>query len=78
MKKIIALLLVLALIFCMAMPASAITTGKWDFNAAQQSANQAAAQLIRQESVEDLPDDHNVNWKDYIHRWLDWWVTVKE
>ena len=46
MKKIITLVLVLTLCMSMAVPVSAITTGNWDLEAGQESAQEAAKDIL--------------------------------
>ena len=82
MKKIIIALLALCIAISMALPASAITTGKWDWDAAQASINAAASDLVAQQqptepteepaqapAADELPD--------WLARWLAWWDTVR-
>lgn len=51
MKKLITIMLTLILIVSLAARASAITSGKWDFAAGQQSAQSAAAAMIEGRSI---------------------------
>lgn len=78
MKKIITIMLALCLVIAMAVPASAVTTGKWDFQAGYQHAQDTAKDMLEQETAEELPGESGDTWQDWIHRWLDWWNTVKE
>lgn len=61
MRKLIVILLALALVIAMTVPAWAITTGAWDFEAGKKSA-QNAAQAAITKSV-------NTGWQS---RWFDW------
>ena len=50
MKKLTAIALTLLLVLCMAVPASAVTTMRWDWGKAQQSINHAAAQIVQEQT----------------------------
>lgn len=62
MKKIIAVFLALLLILTLAVPASAVTIGRWDWNAARKSINNAATDLIRdqQTAPTEIPETEYV------------------
>lgn len=61
MKKFIALALALLLILALAVPASAVTIGRWDWNAARKSINRAATDLIREEQQStEIPETEYV------------------
>lgn len=50
MKKLIAIAITLMLIFTLIVPASAVTTLKWDWGKAQKSINHAAAQIVQEQT----------------------------
>lgn len=66
MKKITAMILVLALALTMALPASAITPGKWDFGAAQRSVQQAVqSEQAKQENTVTYDLNGGFIWNSY-------------
>lgn len=71
MKKFVISMLILILIVSLAAHASAITTGKWDFQAGYQHAQDTAKDMLEQETAEELPGESGDTWQDWIHRWLD-------
>lgn len=66
MRKIITIILALCLILAMAVPASAITTGKWDFEAGKQSAQDAAQDMIEGRTI---TYDYNGGWYIEVTGW---------
>ena len=52
MKKLTAIALTLLLVLCMDVPASAVTTMRWDWGKARQSIGNAAAQIVQEKQTE--------------------------
>ena len=50
MKKLTAIALTLLLILALAVPASAVTTMRWDWGKARESINHAAAQIVQEQT----------------------------
>ena len=57
MKRFIIIALALCLVIAMVVPASAVTTGKWDFQAGYQHAQDTAKDMLEQETAEELPEE---------------------
>lgn len=60
MKKIIALALTLLLILSLAVPASAVTIGRWDWHAARKSINNSITDLIRDQQTDPTETEYAV------------------
>lgn len=58
MRKQIAVFLALLLTLSLAVPASAVTIGRWDWNAARKSINNSITDLIRDQQTEptEIPE----------------------
>lgn len=63
-KRIITIILTIALVASLALSASAATTMKWDFSKAQQSINKTATEMV-QEVENEYP-----SWTDYFANWF--------
>lgn len=68
MRKFIAIAIALTIVVAMAVPASAVTPCKWDFEAGKSSADRAVQQMIEVEKKEE----NKCPWLDWIDYWYKW------
>lgn len=87
MKKVLAMMMAVVIMVSMfVVPASAATTMKWNWGAAQKSINSAISQIVQKEQTETEPTEHVVDveeanvvadtqtysWNNWMSQWSLW------
>lgn len=76
MKKLIVITAVLVLMLTLSVPASAVTTMKWDWNKARSSIGKVASGMVQEQQTEPAEAEYTV--EESGHRWLEWYRNRME